>query len=296
LGHSVELIFQEKRCGKASGVNFALKHSIGDIIVISDSDARLEKNALTHMMRFFSDDKVGIVGGELFTKSNVLTAETQGTGFLRSFESFLAQKENLVDSAVNIGGELMAFRKELGELDVSNLAEDLDCVLNARIRGYRIIQDSKAVAWEFSPTTEIDVISQKRRITVGTLQNLFKYRKMLYNPNYGLFGLLIFPGHKLFQVLNPFFILLVFVFSLILYSLNNSTSVSILLIVLCTTGLIFFLSFILKINRKPFSFFRYFVIIQVSVVKAWYDFLRKKYTVNWEMARSKRTPFVNKDE
>lgn len=183
----------------------------------------------------------------------------------------------------------MTIRKNLANVDESSLAEDLDCILNARSKGFRVIEDQKATAWEYAPTEERDIYIQKKRIIIGAIQSLVKYKRLLFNPKYGFFGTLILPGHKLSQILNTFFLSLIVLSSMLLYL---ATPNLILLIFLALEVLFFTLCaityYLKKLNSLIFSYFRYFTLIQISLVSAWLDYFKGSYSVKWEKADSKR--------
>jgi cellulose synthase/poly-beta-1,6-N-acetylglucosamine synthase-like glycosyltransferase len=286
----INLIRQTQRCGKGSGINFALKYATGKIIVVTDADAYLNKESLRSILGYFADPQVGVVGGKIFTKNNYDSAETNGTTFLRRFENYLANHESTIDSTVNVGGELLAMRKELAAVDENNLAEDFDCVLNARAMGYRVLYDENATAWEHSPTTYSDIIIQKKRVTIGTIQNLAKYRKMLFSPRFGLFGLLFLPSHKLMQILNCFFLAIVFSSSILLYLLTHDIIVGYFLIFEIVLLIMSCVSWAFKLNKGPFTFLRFFIIIQISLIAGWRDYFSKDYNVRWDKINSKRLP------
>jgi len=287
----VELLTQEKRCGKASGINFALEHATGEIIIVTDADAYLNKNALRCLGRHFFDPKVGIVGGRIFTKQACHQAETDGTSFLRTFEDFLSEKESAVDSACNIGGELMAIRCNLAKVDEKSLAEDFDCLLNARSQGYSVIFDNDATAWEHAPTESSDVIVQKKRVIIGGIQSVLKYKRMILNPQFGFFGVAILPGHKISQLLNHLFFFLSVIFSVCFFIITSSSFMSVFLlaleIILLCIALYAFLA-----NKPifPFTYVKFFIELQSALVMAWCNYFSGKYSVNWEKINSKRLP------
>lgn len=103
----VELVTQNERKGKGSGINFALNFVKNDIVIITDANAYLNKDAIKHLVKHLSDPKIGIVGGKKFAKKVYSVAESEGTDFLNKYEDFLLLHENIVDSSVNFGGKFL---------------------------------------------------------------------------------------------------------------------------------------------------------------------------------------------
>jgi cellulose synthase/poly-beta-1,6-N-acetylglucosamine synthase-like glycosyltransferase len=60
-----QMLHLKQRGGKSAGVNLALSVCTGDIVVISDIDTTLDRNALAELIARFSDPTVRVVGGNL---------------------------------------------------------------------------------------------------------------------------------------------------------------------------------------------------------------------------------------
>jgi cellulose synthase/poly-beta-1,6-N-acetylglucosamine synthase-like glycosyltransferase len=158
----VKLIKQKERKGKGAGINFGLNFVKNDIVVTTDANKYLNNDALKHIVKHFSDMSVRVVGGKHIVKKPKSTPETEGTFFFREYEEFLREKESIIDSAVNFGGEIFAIRKELCVADEKNLTEDFDICLTVRKKGYRLVHENKVSAIEYAPSTERDVFIQKK--------------------------------------------------------------------------------------------------------------------------------------
>lgn len=60
--------------------------------------------------------------------------------------------------------------------------------------------DASAVAWTEAPATMRGFAKQRFRWAFGTLQCLWKYRAMTFNPRYGALGMVALPQAWLFQI------------------------------------------------------------------------------------------------
>ncbi|MGH6827975.1 MAG: glycosyltransferase, partial [Rhizomicrobium sp.] len=67
--------------------------------------------------------------------------------------------------------------------------------------GYRVAFDTGAVAWTEAPATFRGLSRQRFRWSFGTLQCLWKYRRVTFNPRFGELGLVALPQVWLFQIL-----------------------------------------------------------------------------------------------
>ena len=90
---------------------------------------------------------------------------------------------------------------ELGGFPPDTLAEDQDLTLHVQERGYRVHFDPSAVAWTEAPATVRGLAKQRFRWAYGTLQCLWKYRRITFNAQHGELGLVALPQVWLFQII-----------------------------------------------------------------------------------------------
>ncbi len=286
----IELIAQDERKGKASGLNYALNYAKNDVIIITDANLYTDKNAIKNMAKHFSDTKVGIVGCRYFVKKRKSTAETEGTDFFRRYEDFLREKEAIVDSAVSFGSDIYGLRRNFCPFDEEcTLAEDFDVCVRARKNGYRIIYEISATGYEYTTSVTKDVINQRKRVMTGIIQVLLKHKLMLFNPKYGFYGALILPGHRLAQIMSPFFLIGMFISSIGILILEYNTLIFYFIIIQIIGILFAILSFLtlkLKPNLRflPIQWAKYFVLVQHSCLLAYIEYfkIRKMKKMDWE--------------
>jgi len=157
--------------GKPKALNVGLKAGEGEIVVLSDGDVLVEKNALGPLLEPFEDPNVGAVSGRPVTvndRDNVLGywshLLTHGAHAIRLARHH--QEKFLVCS-----GYLFAFRRDLiDEVPCDALAED--AVISHKIaqQGYAIRYAPEAVVQVKYPTTYRDWLRQKVRSAGGYAQ------------------------------------------------------------------------------------------------------------------------------
>ncbi|PIZ52927.1 hypothetical protein COY26_03220 [Candidatus Woesearchaeota archaeon CG_4_10_14_0_2_um_filter_33_10] len=288
----VKLIEQGERKGKASAINYGMKYASGEIIIITDSNAMMNKEAIKKIARHFSNKKIGGVCGRFEARDIRDTSIGAGGSIYWKIEKFLRKHESDIDSVIHMSGEITAFRKGvINKVDESSLSEDFDMAIRIREAGFRILYEPDAIAYEPAPENINDLLTQKKRITIGTWQELIKHKDVLFNPRYGWYGLVILPSHKLFQVLTPFFLILILLCSAIIYSFTND---SLMCIFLIAQGIFYFLTAIsflpFKIIEKfpLFVFIKYFMATNWILILGFFDFIRKKRIVTWKKIESSR--------
>jgi len=298
----VKFVEEGERRGKASAINFGKRFAKGEIILVTDANSIFDKNVLREIMPHFKDPKVGAVGGR-FIVMNPDDSLASSTQFYWDLEYIMRRGERVVDSACLFHGEINAWRKDIVDADTGMLSEDLDMAIQIRKKGYRIEYEPKAVVYEPAPTTVEDQIRQRKRTSIGTIQNLFKHWKYFLLPR-DWYSFLIFPSHKTLTMFSPFLLiatpliyLLVWDIKVILLHLLLTILVfSILLYVtLYLRGRLLEAGNPVKRENHGISFLSlfkiaYYVLLnEYLILLAWKDFILRRYSVLWEKAKTTRT-------
>lgn len=280
-GYGIELVEQPEREGKGSAIQHGLNFAKHEIIVVTDANSYFEPGALKYLLRNFSDPRVGGVTGRYFGKNIKDNAQSQGGAIFRDYENILRRFETRIDSAVSLFGEIFAVRKSLLFIDEGNLTEDFESSVGIRRKGHKLIYEPGASVYEYMPCTEKDLVLQRKRVIIGTIQTLLKYKSMLFNPKYGFYGLLILPGHKLVHILSPFLLAGFFITSLAFWKIS-------FILILC--ALIFIKITLISARKKVplLGLSKYFILINICCLSAWKDYLLRRYTIRWEKMESSR--------
>jgi cellulose synthase/poly-beta-1,6-N-acetylglucosamine synthase-like glycosyltransferase/peptidoglycan/xylan/chitin deacetylase (PgdA/CDA1 family) len=191
--------------GKANALNVGLEAAQGGVIVALDADTQFEATTISRLVRWFTDPSIGAVAGnaKVGNRTNMITR-------WQALEYIVAQNLErralaALDTLTVVPGAVGAWRRdvlrELGGFPADTLAEDQDLTIAIQTRGYRVHFDSTALAWTEAPATVSGLAKQRFRWAYGTLQCLWKYRRITFNANYGELGLVALPQVWLFQIL-----------------------------------------------------------------------------------------------
>jgi len=184
-----------KNTGNAAGAkNYGSKFVKTKLIGFSDDDSTPQKNAISKMVGFFNDDKVGAVTSRVLVtgKQNFLTRsqaiEYKIIAFTRKLLGFL-------ESIYVTNGPLSVYRKkafdQVGGFDIKNLTEDIEITWHFVSKGWKVHMAIPAIVHTYPPTTIKTWFRQRIRWNVGGLQTIAKYRKQFLNT--GMLGLFIMP-------------------------------------------------------------------------------------------------------
>jgi cellulose synthase/poly-beta-1,6-N-acetylglucosamine synthase-like glycosyltransferase/peptidoglycan/xylan/chitin deacetylase (PgdA/CDA1 family) len=190
--------------GKAAALNAGLTAAKGEVVVALDADTQFNRDTISRLVRWFADPDVGAVAGnaKVGNRINIITR-------WQALEYIVAQNlERRALAALGtltvVPGAVGAWRrtalKELGGFRTDTLAEDQDLTIALQKAGYSVLFDSSAIAWTEAPATVRGLAKQRFRWAFGTLQCLWKYRSLNFNPRYGTLGMVALPQVWLFQI------------------------------------------------------------------------------------------------
>src|SRR5215813_4047132 len=223
----VKIIHQVNR-GKAAALNHAISGAQTDFVVTIDADTEIEPDAISKLMRHFSDVKLAAVAGKIKVgnRSRWLT-RWQALEYITS-QNMEKRAFDLLNCITVVPGALGAWRKKsieaAGGITADTVAEDADLTIAIRRLGWRIGYDEEAIAWTEAPETAGALIRQRFRWTFGTLQSFWKHSDTLFRPKYGTLGWVALPNIFVFQLALPLIspiIDLMFFGSLLLWALGQ---------------------------------------------------------------------------
>ena len=205
--HKFVKVFTKPNGGKASALNFGLKHCSHDFVMCIDADTQLAPNALTEIAKPFANPQIGAVAGnvKVGNKVNMLT-------HWQSLEYTTAQNfDRLAFAYLNcitvVPGAIGAFRRKaigiVGSYETDTLAEDCDLTVRVLRKGYRIAQNNKAMAITEAPETYPQFMKQRFRWCFGIMQAFWKSKHVLFNKRYGTLGWVAFPNILIFGLILP---------------------------------------------------------------------------------------------
>lgn len=183
---NIRIIGGNVRRGKIEAMNMAVKTIKNPIVIFTDANTTLNKEAIKNIVRHFKDEKVGAVAGEKRIQMNDAEAAAgAGEGLYWKYESFLKKLDTELYSVVGAAGELFAVRTNLfHEVEKDTLLDDFIISLRIAAEGFRVIYEPEAYAIERPSFSIQDEMKRKVRIASGGFQaiarlaflwNIFKY-------------------------------------------------------------------------------------------------------------------------
>ena len=202
-----------RKKGKGNALNEGIRRAKNDLICVLDADCILKENALSQAVRYFENDEVVAVGGQLLVKNEdgSVLERIQCCEYMKSLQiarKILAK----LNAQCMISGAFGVFRKsallEINGYDTDTVGEDMELILRLQDGGYQksgnqIVYDPTAVCYTRVPHSLKRLLHQRDRWHKGLMDCLIKHRNMIANPLYGLLGLVIMSYQLAFELFGP---------------------------------------------------------------------------------------------
>lgn len=198
-------IVHKENGGKATALNRGIEEATGEILISLDADTLFAPDTIALLVRHFADPKVGAVSGNVRVgNTHNIWTRWQALEYITS-QNFDRRGYDLLNCITVVPGAVGALRRaavqEVGGYTHDTLAEDTDLTWKLRRAGWRIENESSAMAYTEAPETMKNLAKQRFRWAFGTLQCLWKHQDALWQ--HGAFGWIAMPSLWLFQMLFP---------------------------------------------------------------------------------------------
>ncbi len=195
--------------GKVSALNRAVEQATKDLLVFSDADSILEKDALMKMLRHFSDEAVGGVCGQRVIYKDSAEMKTAQKRYIK-FDSAIKVLENKLGSLTSNDGKLYGIRRSLFWPIHPSAVDDLFVSLSVIRQGYRFGFEPEAKVFIHVPSRSVThEIIRRRRIVSTSLRCLFMMREIFNPVKFGFYSFELFVNKVLRRFL-PIFLMIFF--------------------------------------------------------------------------------------
>ncbi|HEY0895666.1 MAG TPA: glycosyltransferase family 2 protein, partial [Sphingobacteriaceae bacterium] len=226
----VKSFYEKERKGKIHAIHRIMQHVETEVVVFTDANTLLNREALLMICRHYADPKVGSVAGEKRVHSDGTADATAGEGFYWKYESALKKWDSELYSVVGAAGELFSIRRDLYEPVPSDSILD-DFMISMRIaeKGYRIVYEPEAYAAETTSENVNEELKRKIRIAAGGIQSIIRLKGLLYPSNPVLTFQYI--SHRVLRwTVTPFLLILIFILSCVIAQKDDQLVYQMLLI------------------------------------------------------------------
>jgi cellulose synthase/poly-beta-1,6-N-acetylglucosamine synthase-like glycosyltransferase len=223
------LVVDKDNGGKSDALNAGIWLTDMPLFCAVDSDTIIDRDALLQLARpFLEQPETAVASGGVIRVANACPIEDgvvksvslpktglpglQVMEYLRAFYSGRLGL-NRINGLILISGAFGLFKtetvREIGGYRHDTITEDFDIVVRLHRhlmdedREYTVDFIPEPVAWTEVPSTRRALGRQRRRWYRGMVETVVTNRRMLFNPNYGRVGGVIFPFFVAAEMFGP---------------------------------------------------------------------------------------------
>jgi cellulose synthase/poly-beta-1,6-N-acetylglucosamine synthase-like glycosyltransferase len=196
----VQLLRNEARAGKTSGLNLAVPRARGEIVVFADANSIYRPEAIARLVRNFADPRVGYVTGSMRYVSADGSMVGDGCSAYMRYENSLRLAETRLGSIVGVDGGVDAIRRELYRPMRADQLPDFVTPLNVAEQGFRVVYEPEAVLTEDALSEGAKEYRMRVRVSLRAFWALWDKRGLLNPFRHGLFAWQLW-SHKLLRYL-----------------------------------------------------------------------------------------------
>ena len=274
----VRLVRSSVKGGKEAAQKLAVESTTGEILVFSDTATMLEPQAISTIVRNFSDPTVGCVSS--VDRFIDVDGAVSGEGAYVRYEMFLRNIETRVNTLVGLSGSFFAARRTVCQNWAPDLQSDFNTLLNSVRLGLRGVADPESIGFYKNLADPKKEYDRKVRTIVRGISVFMKSLALLNPFRYHLFAWQLI-SHKLCRWLVPFAMIGALGANVML----ASSSLFYQGALMAQTGFYALALAYLVTTRLPsvgvLRIPSFFVMVNVSILDAWVRYCRGERIVSW---------------
>lgn len=285
-------MFEPGRSGKIAAVHRAMLKVTSEIVVFTDANTMLNKDALLLMCRHYQDSKVGAIAGEKRVQIDENADATAGEGFYWKYESKLKKWDSELYSVVGAAGELFSIRTALYEpVEADTILDDFMISMNIALKGYKIVYEPEAYALELASANTAEELKRKIRIAAGGVQSTIRLKALLVPFKQPILSFEYISHRILRWVVTPYLMIIAFFLNIwLVLELGYDNIYGLMFL----GQLLFYVAALMgwimeqrQLKVKVFFIPYYFCLMNYAVIAGFIRYFFTEQSVLWEKAKRK---------
>lgn len=285
----VKLFHSPERRGKIAAVERVMAFVKAPITIFTDANTDVNPQAIKNIVRHYADPKVGAVAGEKRIALGATgDASGAGEGIYWKYESLLKKWDSELYSAIGAAGELFSIRTELyRHVPKDTLIEDFVMTMGIAMRGFKIVYEPDAYAFESSSASIAEELKRKIRIAAGALQATWRLRVLLNPFNYGLLSFQYLSHRVLRWTLAPLALPIIFLLNIFLAQSGSAVYRALLICQICfyCFALLGYIFERKQLKIKAFFVPYYFCVMNYAMYRGFFRLIGGRQSVVWEKSK-----------
>ena len=272
--------------GKTNAQNQAMKICTGDVVIFSDATTIYEPKVLRYLASNYKNPKVGAVGGRFrYVDTKGESPTGHGTVVFWNYESMIKSAQSRIQSISGCSGCIYSVRRSVYTPLSPDIISDLVQPLWVIVKGYRVIFEERAMAFEDTTRSVNEEFGMRVRVVTRGMRGILSCPDILKPWKHPWMSLQLF-SHKIFRWLVPIFLMTLFASNLVIA--GNSSFYRYVLFIQLAFYAAALVSTVVPLHRKwkVLGIPLYFCTLNTAALVSLIQLCRGKKYVVWQTVRS----------
>jgi len=283
----VRLVRMPERRGKTFAQNVGVKESTGDVIIFSDATAIYHPKALLYLACNYQDPSVGAVSGRYqYFDPGEQSPTGLGSVAFWNYENLIKKMQSSIRTITGCCGCIYSVRKAAYTELPADIISDLVQPLQAIKKGYRVVFEDRALAYEETTQSTSEEFSMRVRVVTRAMRGLLSVSDLLKPWKFAWPAFQLW-SHKIMRWMVPLFLIALFVAnSLLLDSSFYRFTLAVQLFFYAAA----LLNMLLPLHRqwKPLGIPLFFCTLNAAALVSMLEICRGRKYVTWQTVRARR--------
>jgi len=281
----VRLFRASQRKGKTNVQNLGVEAAQGEVLIFSDATTVYHPLALQYLASNYVDPKVGAVSGR-YQYFDPEGKSPTGSGMIAfwNYENFIKMMQSRIRTISGCCGCIYSVRRAAYTPLHPDVISDLVQPLWAIQKGYRVVFEDRALAYEETTKSSQEEFSMRVRVVSRGIRGILSVSNLLNPWRYGWVSIQLL-SHKVLRWMVPIFLLLLFASSAALW--NQAWYGTLFALQAAFYGFAL-LTLLFPLHRlwKPLGIPLYFCTLNAAALRSILEVVRGRKYVVWETVRS----------
>jgi cellulose synthase/poly-beta-1,6-N-acetylglucosamine synthase-like glycosyltransferase len=283
----VRLIRMSDRRGKTHAQNQGIKEATGEVIVFSDATAVYQAKALLYMACNYQDASVGAVSGRYqYFDPTDQSATGLGSMAFWNYENLIKKMQSRIHTITGCCGCIYSVRKVAYTELPADIISDLVQPLQAIKKGYRVVFEDRALAYEETTQSTSEEFAMRVRVVTRAMRGLLSVSDLLQPWKFAWIAFQLW-SHKIMRWMVPLFLIVLLAANLLLLDLPLYRAILALQLFFYAAAL---LNMLLPLHRqwKPLGIPLFFCTLNAAALVSMVEICRGRKYVIWQTVRARR--------
>jgi len=283
----VRLVRMPERRGKTFAQNVGVKEAKGEVIIFSDATAIYHPKALLYLACNYQDASVGAVSGRYqYFDPGEQSPTGLGSVAFWNYENLIKKMQSSIRTITGCCGCIYSVRKEAYTELPADIISDLVQPLQAIRKGYRVVFEDRALAYEETTQSTSEEFSMRVRVVTRAMRGLLSVSNLLKPWEFGWPAFQLW-SHKIMRWMVPLFLIAIFAANLALIDFRFYRFTLVVQLFFYAAAL---LNMLLPLHRqwKPLGIPLFFCTLNAAALVSMLEICRGRKYVTWQTVRARR--------